>query len=178
MKKIQQEACLSAWVTIVLVSALTACSSDSEEKRPARTTKVAVSPAASVSPSPTGPLMYKLKDTAKWDDISVKLSSFDRGRTSKAGVPEDTNYVKFTVTATNDSKDPFSLDDLSTACTTQEVFDGTKDLSGAPEVHVMPNRSVSWYVACAQYKGEKYVQVEITPYWDDNRTAIFSGTIE
>lgn len=166
-----------------LAVALTACSSGSEDKdNTPRKATVTSSRAVTVSPAPTptatGPLMYELADSARWGHLAAALDDFDRGRTSDAGVPENTRYIRADVTFTNRTDRPIDLTDLTFSCTTQEVYDGTQGLEGVPNVHVLPGRSETWPIACKQGKDAQFFQLEINPRQDGSRTAIFSGNIE
>lgn len=155
---------------------LSACSSNADSSRTSPTTRVAASPAAA-SPSPTGPQIYRLKDTADFGDITIRLDKLRRGHTGKVGVPEDTDYIRISLTLTNGSTSPFDLSNLLTACVTEEVYDGTHGLSGAPTVHVLPDKFLTWDIACAQKKDVHDFQIEISPRRDGDRTAIFSGNV-
>jgi hypothetical protein len=166
-------------VTIALVSVLTACGSDPDvADKPKATTGIIVSASPTPTPEPTGPLMYGLKDKASQDGITLSLKNFSRGRSDEVGVPEDTNYVRFSVTVKNTTDDPFALENLDVTCTTPEVYDVEDGLEGTPSTHVLPGKSHAWDIACAQNEDERDFQVEISPQRDGDRTVIFSGTVE
>lgn len=150
----------------------------SGEERSGQTIRITASKSPTPTPTSTGPLMYTLKDKASQDGVTVSLKNFQRGRTTDVGVPEDTNYVRLTVTVKNTTDEPLDLDDLTVICVSDEVFDGTNGLDGVPDVHVLPDKALSWDIACAQNKSEEYFQLEIRPQHEDGRIAIFSGTVE
>ncbi len=183
MNKEQKTALIGGGAVVVVATTIFAVAfSDVPGDRDAdskRTTKVAASTEATPSPSPsqTGPQSHGLSATADWGDVVFGLSDFRRGSTGKYGVPKDTDYVRFTATVTNNGKIPFALDDLLFNCTTDEILDYTNKLDGAPDVHVMPGKSLKWELACAQGKKVTELQFEVNPQIDGEQTAVFLGTV-
>lgn len=152
---------------------------DEDDTKPVTKASPTVSvSSASPTPEATGPLLYSLNDKAKWGDVTITLDKFKRGRTTDVGVPEDTNFVRFTVALTNKGDKLVNLQDVTITCITQEVYDGTNNLNGIPNVHVRHGKTLTWDIACAQDKKERYLQVEVSPDRGDQRVAIFAGDIE
>jgi hypothetical protein len=113
--------------------------------------------------------------------IEVSLADFSRGVSSSVAAPSDTPYVKFTVKMTNNTNATVDASAMTLVCQHgdqgmegEQIFD--RGLSGVPESHVRPGRSVSAVVACAMPKDETYLQVEVSPTWETD-AAVFAGTI-
>lgn len=152
---------------------------DEDDTKPVTKASPTVSvSSASPAPEPTGPLLYSLNDKAKWGDVTITLDKFKRGRTTDVGVPEDTDFVRFTVALTNKGDKPVNLQDVTITCITQEVYDGTNNLNGIPNVHVLHGKTLTWDIACAQDKDEKDFQVEASADRGDERVAVFTGRVE
>ncbi|MCQ6250891.1 DUF4352 domain-containing protein [Streptomyces malaysiensis] len=123
-----------------------------------------------------------LGDTAKYDGgVHISLSKFTRGTSSEWAAPENTPYVKFSITFENKGKETADLNTVSLSCQRaeapgEEIFDSEHGLDGLPMTHLLPGRSVTAPVACSMPVDESYLQVEVSPGLAD--TAVFSGHIK
>lgn len=165
-------------IGVASTALILASSSGPDGKGPDEGHTIRIAASSTPSPSPTGPQVHGLTSTAHWGDITLTLKDFRRGSTDEYGVPEDTDYIRFTAALTNDGTDPVDLGEMIVNCTTQQVYDSTDKLEGVPAVHVLPSKSLKWDMACALDKDTKYFQVELTPEYGEHRTAIFSGTVK
>jgi hypothetical protein len=126
-----------------------------------------------------------LTDTATYEDgIEVSLSGFTRGTSSNYAYPENAPYVKFAAKVTNGTKKTLDMNEMYLQCQYgdqgkegEQIFDSENGLDGSPSTHLRPGRSITTLIACELPKGEKYVQVEVTPDFD-SETAIFAGDVK
>lgn len=117
--------------------------------------------------------------------VTVQLAGFDRGRTGEFGVPQNTDYVKFTVTMVNGSKKTIDAMDLYVQCQYGEnpahdgemVFDHDNGIDAPPSTHVTPGNSITYTMACVMPKDESRLQVEASPSFISD-TALFVGKIK
>ncbi|MFJ1995295.1 DUF4352 domain-containing protein [Streptomyces asiaticus] len=123
-----------------------------------------------------------LDDTAAYEGgVEISLSKFTRGTSSEWAAPENTPYVKFSITFENKGKETADLNTVSLSCQRaeapgEEIFDSEHGLDGLPMTHLLPGRSVTSPVACSLPADETYLQVEVSPGLAD--TAVFSGHIK
>ncbi|MER5481549.1 hypothetical protein ABT026_31945 [Streptomyces sp. NPDC002734] len=97
-------------------------------------------------------IIVALDKPAEWrNGVSAKLSKFTRGKSGQWASPSNTQYLKFNVTVTNDSKKPLDLGMMVLVCPAggDEIFDGENGLDGAPSSHVLPGEKGTWTAACA-----------------------------
>lgn len=117
--------------------------------------------------------------------VQVQLADFKRGRTGEFAVPQNTDYVKFTVTMVNGSKETIDATALYVQCQYgsnpahdgEMVFDHDHGLDIPPTTHVTPGNSISYAMACAMPKDETRLQVEASPSFISD-TALFVGKIK
>lgn len=131
-------------------------------------------------------LIVALDKPAKWrNGVTAALSKFSRGNSGDTAYPENTPYLKFTVTVTNGHKTPLDLSMITISCPEdgEEIFDSANGLDGTPSKHVLPGEKGTWTMACAFDAKQTDVQIEMTPFdsSDDDawyRTAIFKGEVK
>ncbi|MYU25242.1 hypothetical protein [Streptomyces sp. SID8352] len=128
--------------------------------------------------------VHALDDTVVYDsDIEVGLTGLERAVSTDSAVPENTPYIRFTVRLENKGDKPFDAPMLTVNCSYGEdgssaeaVFDTAAGLNGGPETKLLAGRSLNVPWGCELPKGEKLVQIEITPDYD-SEAAIFTGRI-
>lgn len=176
----------AAILTAICCATLAACGTNSP-------TNTGSAPAATITPATedtatetaTGDDSLTLTDTATYENkVDVSLSKFTRGKSGAYASPENTAYIKFTVTVVNGSKKTMDLSALSVTCSYgdagkegEEIFDSEKGLNGTPDTHLRPGRTVKTVIACAQPAKETYTQIEVTPDWESD-AAIFAGDVK
>lgn len=146
-----------------------------------------VTAAAEPEPTPedTGPEVWSLTDGVSWDGgVEVKLTGWARGVTGPYAAPQNKPYAKFTVKIRNEGDVPVDLSSGYLTCLYGEdgvesgqVFDSERGMDGLPQVHLRPGKSVSATTGCELPKGEKYLQVELSPT-GESETAIFAGNVK
>ncbi|HET6636169.1 MAG TPA: hypothetical protein VFH77_14215 [Streptomyces sp.] len=117
--------------------------------------------------------------------VQVQLADFKRGRTGEFAVPQNTDYVKFTVTMVNGSKETIDAVALYVQCQYGQnpahdgemVFDHDNGIDGPPSTHVTPGNSITYTMACVMPKDETRLQVEASPSFISD-TALFVGKIK
>lgn len=117
--------------------------------------------------------------------VQVQLADFKRGRTGEFAVPQNTDYVKFTVTMVNGSKETIDAVALYVQCQYGQnpahdgemVFDHDNGIDGPPSTHVTPGNSITYVMACVMPKDETRLQVEASPSWISD-TALFVGKVK
>jgi hypothetical protein len=126
---------------------------------------------------------FPLTHTVTYDnDLKVGLSGFTRGVSSDVAAPANTPFVKFTVKITNGSDSTVDTTALSVNCsygedgkTSDLVID--EGLDGSPQTRLLAGRSLNVPWGCVMPKGEKVLQVEVTPDFE-SATAIFTGSVK
>lgn len=126
---------------------------------------------------------FPLTHTVTYDnDVKVGLSKFSRGVSSDVASPAKTAYVKFTVKVTNGSDGTVDTTLMAVNCSygkngqqSESIFD--EGLNGSPQTKLLAGRSLSVPWACELPKGEKVLQVEVTPD-AESATAIFTGSVK
>lgn len=183
---------LSAVVCFLLVAGgcavLLLNTHDDHDNGPDRTPAAAPGPDGGTTPAapaeePTHDETAALDEPVTYPNgITIALSGFRRGVSSSIAAPSDTPYVKFTIKMTNDTNATLDASQMTLVCQHgdqgmegEQVFD--RGLSGVPESHVRPGRSVTAVVACAMPKDDTYLQVEVSPTWETD-AAVFAGKIE
>ncbi|MFF9580973.1 hypothetical protein [Streptomyces achromogenes] len=128
--------------------------------------------------------VYALGDTAVYEPATeVALSGFKRAVTGEYAEPEHTPYLRFTVKVKNGGKKALDVTQLTVNCSygkdgksSDSVFDSDAGLEGGPETKLLPGRSLNVPWGCELPKGEKLIQIEVSPDFDSD-AAIFTGTV-
>lgn len=186
----------AALSTASMIAVLAGCSGNSSSDSGTPTKDVTVTAKPKVKPKKVNPgekcgkyatdpeavITVPLNGTAVWSNcVSVQLSGFERGVTSDTAAPSNTSYIRFKVTMKNGWNQPMDLSGTMLECAQgDEVFDGDRNLNGAPNSHLLPGQKRTWDEGCVFKTSENKLQVEITPSsagMDWYRTAIFTGTI-
>ncbi|MFF9674484.1 hypothetical protein ACF1GS_22755 [Streptomyces eurythermus] len=129
--------------------------------------------------------VYALDDTAVYEPATeVALSGFKRSVTGEYAEPENTPYLQFTVKVKNGGKKALDITQLTVNCSygkdgksSDSVFDSEAGLEGGPETKLLPGRSLNVPWGCELPKGEKLIQIEVSPDFESD-AAIFTGTVK
>ncbi|WTO34181.1 hypothetical protein OG399_38355 [Streptomyces achromogenes] len=129
--------------------------------------------------------VYALDDTAVYEPATeVALSGFKRSVTGEYAEPENTPYLQFTVKVKNGGKKALDITQLTVNCSygkdgksSDSVFDSDAGLEGGPETKLLPGRSLNVPWGCELPKGEKLIQIEVSPDFESD-AAIFTGTVK
>ncbi|WP_381557175.1 hypothetical protein [Streptomyces eurythermus] len=129
--------------------------------------------------------VYALEDTAVYEPATeVALSGFKRAVTGEYAEPENTPYLQFTVKVKNGGKKALDITQLTVNCSygkdgksSDSVFDSEAGLEGGPETKLLPGRSLNVPWGCELPKGEKLIQIEVSPDFESD-AAIFTGTVK
>ncbi|MFF4715665.1 hypothetical protein ACFY2V_30385 [Streptomyces eurythermus] len=129
--------------------------------------------------------VYALEDTAVYEPATeVALSGFKRAVTGEYAEPENTPYLQFTVKVKNGGKKALDITQLTVNCSygkdgksSDSVFDSDAGLEGGPETKLLPGRSLNVPWGCELPKGEKLIQIEVSPDFESD-AAIFTGTVK
>ncbi|MEU7561526.1 hypothetical protein [Streptomyces eurythermus] len=129
--------------------------------------------------------VYALDDTAVYEPATeVALSDFKRSVTGEYAEPENTPYLQFTVKVKNGGKKALDITQLTVNCSygkdgksSDSVFDSEAGLEGGPETKLLPGRSLNVPWGCELPKGEKLIQIEVSPDFESD-AAIFTGTVK
>ncbi|GHG98454.1 hypothetical protein [Streptomyces rubradiris] len=129
--------------------------------------------------------VYALDDTAVYEPATeVALSGFERAVTGEYAEPENTPYLRFTVKVKNGGKKALDVTQLTVNCSygkdgesSESVFDSDAGLEGGPETKLLPGRSLNVPWGCELPKGEKLIQIEVSPDFESD-AAIFTGTVK
>ncbi|MEU3524635.1 hypothetical protein AB0E62_12300 [Streptomyces sp. NPDC038707] len=129
--------------------------------------------------------VYALDDTAVYEPATeVSLSGLKRAVTGEYAEPEHTPYLQFTVKVNNGGKKALDVTQLTVNCSygkdgksSDSVFDSDAGLDGGPETKLLPGRSLNVPWGCELPKGEKLIQIEVSPDFDSD-AAIFTGTVK
>ncbi|CAL9288623.1 hypothetical protein [Streptomyces sp. SudanB182_2057] len=129
--------------------------------------------------------VYALDDTAVYEPATeVALSGFERAVTGEYAEPENTPYLRFTVKVKNGGQKALDVTQLTVNCSygkdgksSDSVFDSDAGLEGGPETKLLPGRSLNVPWGCELPKGEKLIQIEVSPDYESD-AAIFTGTVE
>ncbi|MBL1103335.1 hypothetical protein JK361_01715 [Streptomyces sp. 5-8] len=129
--------------------------------------------------------VYALDDTVVYEpDIEVALTGLKRAVTGEYADPENTPYLKFTVRLKNGGSKPIDATQLTVNCSygrkgksSDSVFDSEAGLEGGPETKLLSGRSLDVPWGCELPKGEKLIQIEVTPDFDSD-PAIFTGDVK
>lgn len=176
----------AAVITAVCLAGVTACGVGPEPSTAplTETSKAAdEKPAASPTPSQTAQQTASLSGTAPVGETeTVKISGIKRGVTNQYGDPENTAYVKFTVTMTNKGDaaiDPMMLmiscayGDLGTAA--DEVwYEGRGE---PPMVKVLPGKSTTFDHACTMPKDVTTLTIQVQDV-NTGEAAVFEGEVK
>ncbi|GAA2728587.1 hypothetical protein GCM10010360_04930 [Streptomyces nogalater] len=128
--------------------------------------------------------VYALDDTAVYEPATeVALSGLKRAVTGEYAAPENTAYLKFTVKVKNGGEKALDVTQLTVNCSygkdgksSESVFDSDAGLEGGPETKLLPGRSLNVPWGCELPKGEKLIQIEVSPDFESD-AAIFTGTV-
>jgi hypothetical protein len=176
---------VAAAVVAAAVSALITAGVDGDaEAKPAPTVTVTKT-AADGGDAGAEDGVYALDDTAVYEpDTEVALSGLERAVTGEYAEPENTPYLKFTVKVKNGGEKALDVTQLTVNCSygqdgrsSDSVFDSDAGLDGGPETKLLPGRSLNVPWGCALPKGEKLIQIEVSPDFD-SEASIFTGTVE
>ncbi|MFC0051335.1 hypothetical protein [Streptomyces actinomycinicus] len=137
------------------------------------------------APEDDGDGVYALDDTVVYDpDIEVSLTGLKRSVTGEYAEPENTPYLQFTVRLKNGGKKAFDATQLTVNCsygqkgkTSDSVFDSDAGLEGGPETKLLAGRSLDVPWGCELPKGEKLIQIEVTPDFESD-AAVFTGNVK
>ncbi|MHB9857635.1 hypothetical protein [Streptomyces sp. YIM S03343] len=174
-------------VTLLLAGAAVGCSPERRDTAkaslPAETVTPSTEPATSASATSGSDKVFPLTHTVTYDHgVKLGLSGFSRGVSSDVASPANTPYVKFTVKVTNGSSGTVDTTVMSVNCSygedgqqSESIFDD--GLNGAPQTRLLAGRSLSVPWACELPKGERVLQVEVTPDLE-SATAIFTGEVK
>ncbi|MEU2437987.1 hypothetical protein ABZ595_17610 [Streptomyces rubradiris] len=129
--------------------------------------------------------VYALDDTAVYEPATeVALSGFERAVTGEYAEPENTPYLRFTVKVKNGGRKALDVTQLTVNCSygkdgksSDSVFDSDAGLEGGPETKLLPGRSLNVPWGCELPKGEKLIQIEVSPDFESD-AAIFTGTVK
>ncbi|MCL3992573.1 hypothetical protein [Streptomyces lavenduligriseus] len=129
--------------------------------------------------------VYALDDTAVYEPATeVALSGLKRSVTGEYAEPENTPYLQFTVKVKNGGKKALDITQLTVNCSygkdgksSDSVFDSEAGLEGGPETKLLPGRSLNVPWGCELPKGEKLIQIEVSPDFESD-AAIFTGTVK
>ncbi|MFJ4577908.1 hypothetical protein [Streptomyces echinatus] len=128
--------------------------------------------------------VYALDDTVVYDPgTEVSLTGLKRAVTGEYADPENTPYLQFTVRLKNGGSKPLDATQLTVNCSygrqgksSGSVFDSDAGLEGGPETKLLAGRSLDVPWGCELPKGEKLIQIEVTPDFDSD-AAIFTGNV-
>ncbi|WP_229816312.1 hypothetical protein [Streptomyces lucensis] len=129
--------------------------------------------------------IYALDDTVVYDDsdVEVGLSGFKRAVTGEFGEPENASYLGFTIKLKNAGSKTFDPTALTVNCSygrdgksSEAVFDSDAGLEGGPETRLLAGRSLNVPWGCELPKGEKLIQIEVTPDFD-SEASVFTGKV-
>ncbi|GGS23121.1 hypothetical protein GCM10010252_72780 [Streptomyces aureoverticillatus] len=124
-----------------------------------------------------------LTDTVTYEnDVEVALSKFTRGTSGEYASPKNTPYVKFAVKITNGSGKTVDTTALTVNCSYGKAGQGSESifddgLNGSPSTKLLNGRSISVPWACELPRGEKLLQIEVSPDFE-TETAIFTGDVK
>lgn len=129
--------------------------------------------------------VYALDDTVVYEPATeVGLFGLKRAVTGEYAEPGNTAYLRFTVKIKNGGKKALDATQLTVDCSygqdgksSESVFDSEAGLDGGPDTKLLPGRSINVPWGCELPKGEKLVQIEVTPDFDSEE-AIFTGNVK
>ncbi|MGW2894252.1 hypothetical protein ACWDAO_06285 [Streptomyces sp. NPDC001212] len=129
--------------------------------------------------------VFALTDTVTYEnDVAVSLSRFQRSVSGEYASPENTNYVQFTVKVKNGGRKTLDTTGLTVNCSygedghgSESIFDSDHSLGGGPDTKLLAGRSINVPWGCELPKGEKVIQVEVSPDME-SESAIFTGKVK
>jgi hypothetical protein len=184
---------LAAATTVLLALPLSACGSSNDitgsdskagtDSKPDTTITPAEEDAAADDTEDAGDKAYGLDDVISYENnVSVSLNGFTRAVSSEYATPENTAYLKFTIKVDNKSGKTLDVTGLSVNCQYGEVGkegEGIFDdgLNGSPSTRLLGGRSITVPWGCALPKGEKHIQIEVSPDFE-SEPGIFTGEVK
>ncbi|MBP8532379.1 hypothetical protein, partial [Streptomyces sp. MK37H] len=129
-----------------------------------------------------GMIALALDDTASYEDgVNISLGGFKRGTSGPYAAPENTPFIRFSITFENKGDKAADLSGVYLTCQresspSEEIFDSEHGLDGIPATRLLPGRTNTVPVACSLPADEDYLQVEIAPGLAD--VAVFSGHVK
>lgn len=174
---------------LALALSLSACSTPREEipvePAPSPDTEEADTVAADgQEEGPAEPL--DLSSEHVFDDgLAVALSNIARARTSPQAYPEDSPYLGFTVTWTNETGSQVNLAMASVNCVVGEdgresdtVFDSGNGVDSSFASTLLDGNTATGDFGCEMDEDETRIQVEIALWEETPYQVIFAGEVE
>lgn len=119
------------------------------------------------------------------DGLTVSLSNIARARTSPQAYPEDSPYLGFTVTWTNETGSQVNLAMASVNCVVGEdgresdtVFDSGNGVDSSFASTLLDGNTATGDFGCEMDEDETRIQVEIALWEETPYQVIFAGEVE